>query len=196
MSRSYRSSLPTRLAYPETTDARAILHEPLFFNAALRDPATDQPFTPPAGTAHLGPRTLAELRAASPMTQHEPLMQAVLGAIPADWRRLLPADPLDPELPPAPDWLLSPDGSRVRSPTGVLWAVLPNGRLVPPDSEQAGAAGDADWPAACVLPGRKPRRHWTLEDHQHYNEAPPAPPPPPPGKLCNSPRDPGIETGH
>ncbi|GLC70532.1 hypothetical protein PLESTF_001000700, partial [Pleodorina starrii] len=39
-------------------------------------------------------------------------MQAVLGAIPADWRRLLPADPLDPELPPAPDWLLSPDGSR------------------------------------------------------------------------------------
>ncbi|GLC40125.1 hypothetical protein PLESTM_001003100 [Pleodorina starrii] len=111
---------------------------------------------------------------ASPMTQHEPLMQAVLGALPADWRRLLPADPLDPELPPAPDWLLLPGGSRVSSPTGVLWAVLPNGRLVPPDSEQAGAAGDADWPAACVLPGRKPRRHWTLEDHQRYNEAAPA----------------------
>lgn len=171
---SFRSSLPARLPYPEATDLRALLHEPLFFNPALRDPATSQPFSPLDAAPHLGPRTLAELRAASATTQHEPLMQAVLGALPPDWKRLLPADPLDPDIPPTPTWLASPDGLWVRSPAGVLWSVLTNGRLVPPDSVQTSPAVSADWPAACVLLGRKPRRHWTLEERQTYSEAPPA----------------------
>jgi hypothetical protein len=171
---SYRASQPSRLPYPEATDARALLHEPLFYNPALRDPSTGQPFSPPAASPQLGPRTLADLRAASATTQHEPLMQAVLGALPADWRRLLPADPLDPDIPPAPNWLVSPDGSWVCCPEGTLWVVLTNGRLVPPDSIPPSPAAQATWSAACVLLGRKPRRHWSLDERHAYNEAPPA----------------------
>ena len=47
---AYRSTQPSRLPYPSATDAHALLHEPLFHNPALRDPATGQPFSPPCPT--------------------------------------------------------------------------------------------------------------------------------------------------
>ena len=175
---SYRSTSPSRLPYPEGTDPRALLHEPLFHNNALRDPASAQPFLPPdpaslpLGT--LAPLTLADLQEAPPAVKQHPTLQAVVDAFPVDWTRLAPQGALAEGLPGAPAWRISPDGQWAQDPEGIPWVVLVSGRLVAPDPDNLGPPVDEAWLPACVLPARKARRHWTLAERQAYDSAPPA----------------------
>ena len=175
---SYRRSAPSRLPYPEDTDPRALLHEPLFHNAALKDAVSGQPFQPPAVDAlphgQPLPLTLADLRAVPPDVQQSSFVQAVVAAMPGDWTALLPPEPLTGALSAGASWAVSLDSLWVRSPEGALFSVLPSGRLVAPDAQGPEALTGPEWKPACVLPGRKPRRHWTPAERQAYESAPPA----------------------
>lgn len=174
---SYRSTSPSRLPYPEGTDPRALLHEPLFHNNALRDPVSGQPFMPldpaslPPGT--LAPLTMADLQAAPPEVKQHPTLQAVVDAFPVDWIRLASQGPLAGGLPGTPTWRVSPDGQWAQDPEGAPWVVLVSGRLVAPGPDNLGPPVDETWQPACVLPARKARRHWTLAERQDYDSAPP-----------------------
>lgn len=175
---AYRATHPQRLPLQEgRDDARAVLVEPLFYNAALLDPTTGQPFALPDGGPSDGwPRTVAELRQAAPRVQQHPAVQAVLAAAPVEWRQLLPPDPLAAEEPATP----SP---RMKEIAGEVWVVLPDGhvqavtvtgRLVdaPAGGPPPPPPGD-DWVPACVLLSPKPKALWTAADWHAYRAAAP-----------------------
>lgn len=172
--RAYRNTQPTRFVFrPGVDDARAVLAEPLFYNARLRDPATDSPFPAPAGGLPPGfPLTVAQLRAASPNVQGLPLLQAMAAAMPSDWKAMLPPDPLTAPQPAPGPWQASPDGQWVVGAAGQVLRVDPTGRLLTAPAALQVPAHSHAWPAACVIPCRKPKGRWTLEERMAYRAAP------------------------
>lgn len=170
---AYRSTFPGPCALPEETPAAALLCEPLFHNPALRDPASGNPFQPPPAPPAELPVTLQHLRGAPPSVRQLPLLQAVLEALPAEWRCFLPERLEDP-LPPSPVWRASPDRGWVLGPDARLYQALVSGRLVPPAENAQLPDGSHAWPAACVIPARKPRRLWSLEEREAYAAAEPS----------------------
>lgn len=77
--------------------------------------------------------------------------------------------------PPAnpPEWRVSLDQLWVANAAGAVSYVHYSGRLMPPSPGMAPPAVSALWQPACVLPLRKPRHLWTLDERAAYNAAPP-----------------------
>ncbi len=168
---AYRDTSSRRRPFvPGQHDPRAVLAEPLFYNAALVDPATGAPFVPPPDVPAAFPRTLAQLRAAAAGVAALPAFQAIMAALPPDWRALLPPDPLHDPLPALPTWRVAPDGGWVVDPAGTVYTVSPAGRVV--DGAGASPLPTDAWAPACVLRCRKPKSRWTLAERQAYMAAP------------------------
>ena len=170
---AYRATVPGRCSLPPCTDPRAVLQEALFGNLSLPDPASGQPFVPPVPLPVGFPVTITQLQQASPVVQAHPLLQAVAAAAPPDWLHLLPRGlAAAPALPP-PVWEATECGAWARSADQVL-AVGPDGALQPAPPGAGGPPHTALWRPACVLPVRKPRGQWTLEEREAYAAAPAA----------------------
>lgn len=171
---AYRSTQPSRFPLsPDKDNPRAVLAEPLFYNPRLLDPTNGQPFSPAAAAPPDQPRTVGQLRAASQEVRQQPQLTSIAAAIPADWKALIPPDPLTAPDLPAPDWRTSPDAAWCEDVQGSLWQVLQSGRLIPSqDSGEAPPVPDSTWEPACVLNCRKPKSLWLPAERQQYAAAP------------------------
>lgn len=172
MVQAFRATQPQRIPHKESDDPRVLLHEPLFYNPSLVDPATAQPFVPPDPIPPEWPLTVGQLRVAPEVVQQQPIMGAILGAAPASWKVLCSQGLLAPQWPLQPTWRLSPDGAWAASTEGSILAVQLTGRMVAVDPLSPIPQPSPDWKPACIVQGRKPRLFWTPQERLDYEMAP------------------------
>ena len=169
---AFRETEPHRIPHEEFVDPRALLHEALFYNHSLIDPATGNPFTHPQPLPPEWPLTLGQLRAAPEAIQQQPIMVAIGNAAPAGWRALCQSGLIAPQWQLPPTWRLSPSCEWAADADGSIYGVHMTGRLEEVQLVADNPQPSPDWQPACIVLGRKPRLFWTPQERLAYEMAP------------------------